>query len=83
MNEKTPIPSSSFAAGRRLAGLSASLKRISIRGRVVVWLLMFISAYRLGMPILFSAALSGLPWLMLPGKAGEEPLSDPPEPSAG
>lgn len=61
----------------KLATLQTLLQEVSIRGRLVAWLLTFISAYRLGMPILFSAALSGLPWLLLPSDPvqPETPLS--------
>jgi hypothetical protein len=45
--------------------LFARLQVLSIRSRIVCWLLMFIAAYRLGMPILFAAALVALPWLLL------------------
>lgn len=66
MNEKPPNSSPFVAGGRLFAAVIASVRAMSVRGRVVAWLLMFISAYRLGMPILFSAALAGLPWLLLP-----------------
>jgi hypothetical protein len=66
VKKKPPIPSPSADDGRRFAAVIALLQAISIRGRLVAWLLMFISGYRLGMPILFSAALAGLPWLLLP-----------------
>ncbi len=75
MNEEPPIPSPSPAAAA-----IAALQAISIRGRLVAWLLMFISGYRLGLPILFSAALAGLPWLLLPpadGLAGARPTLAP------
>jgi hypothetical protein len=42
------------------------LTGLPARGRLVGWLLAFICAYRLGMPILYSAALAALPWLLLP-----------------
>jgi hypothetical protein len=63
--EEQANPSSSFAGGHRLGRLLASLQAVSARGRIVCWLLMFISTYRLGLPVLFAAALSGLPWLLL------------------
>jgi hypothetical protein len=66
VNEKQPTRSSFPVGARRFAVVVARLQAVSIRGRLVAWLLMFISAYRLGMPILFSAALAGLPWLLLP-----------------
>lgn len=38
----------------------------SPRIRLVSWLLMFLCAYRVGLPILYSAALAALPWMLLP-----------------
>lgn len=65
VNEKQPIQSSPVTRRHRFGALLARLQTISTRGRVVGWLLMFVSAYRLGLPVLFSAALAGLPWLLL------------------
>jgi hypothetical protein len=66
VDEKQLIPSPSPVDDRLIAVLVAKLRTVSIRSRLVCWLLMFIAAYRLGMPILFAAALAGLPWLLLP-----------------
>ncbi|HIJ63948.1 MAG TPA: hypothetical protein HPQ04_14750 [Rhodospirillaceae bacterium] len=49
-----------------LAGSAASP-----RIRLVVWLLLFLTAYRLGLPVLYSAALAALPWLLLPADRGQ------------
>lgn len=58
--------SSSASIRQRMAAAMRMLNGISTRGRLIAWLLTFIAAYRLGLPILFSAALSALPWLLLP-----------------
>lgn len=49
----------------RLVTLAANLP---IRGKVIGWLFMFITAYRAGLPVLYSAALAAVPWLLLPEK---------------
>ncbi len=66
MNDKPPIQSPFAVGTRRFAAVILRLRGVSIRGRLVAWLLMSIAAYGLGLPILFSAALAGLPWLLLP-----------------
>lgn len=50
----------------RLAEVLGQASGLSVRCRVVGWLLVFVAIYRLGMPILYSAALAALPWLLLP-----------------
>jgi len=40
--------------------------RLPLRGKVIGWLFLFLAAYRAGMPVLYSAALAALPWLLLP-----------------
>ncbi|HXP97074.1 MAG TPA: hypothetical protein VN809_10210 [Telmatospirillum sp.] len=65
MNEEPPTHSPPTVGGHPFADLFGRLQALSIRSRIVCWLLMFISAYRLGMPILFAAALAALPWLLL------------------
>ena len=59
-------PNRTGAAGRRIADLIARGTRMTARGRLVGWLLLFICAYRLGLPTLYAAALAALPWLLLP-----------------
>ena len=43
---------------------------LAARSRLVGWLLLFIFAYRLGLPVLYAAALAALPWLLLPAIRG-------------
>ena len=47
-----------------LRRLIASLSSLSLRGKVVGWLFLFLIFYRSGMPVLYSAALAALPWLL-------------------
>ena len=56
-----------FYAGIYAAG------RLPAAGRVVGWLFLFIIAYRLGLPVLYAAALAALPWLLLPATKTEKP----------
>jgi hypothetical protein len=59
--------------GRRIADLIDRGNRMTARGRLVGWLLMFICAYRLGLPVLYAAALAALPWLLLPAAPAGKP----------
>jgi hypothetical protein len=47
----------------RLVAMAAGLP---LRGKVIGWLFMFITAYRSGLPVIYSAALAAVPWLLLP-----------------
>ena len=47
----------------RLVAMAAALP---LRGKVIGWLFMFITAYRSGLPVIYSAALAAVPWLLLP-----------------
>jgi len=40
--------------------------RLNATGRVVGWLFLFLMIYRLGLPVLYAAALAALPLLLLP-----------------
>ena len=46
--------------------LIAQAAALPIRGKVIGWLFLFITAYRAGLPVLYSAALAAVPWLLLP-----------------
>gem|GEM_PF-4196567 len=46
-----------------------SVAGFSARTKLVCWLLMFLCAYRLGLPVLYSASLAALPWLLITGKS--------------
>ncbi|HVI53139.1 MAG TPA: hypothetical protein VM661_18160 [Candidatus Sulfotelmatobacter sp.] len=65
MREQTnPYPAhQSASALRRLIILADALP---MRGKVIGWLFMFITAYRAGLPVIYSAALAAVPWLLLP-----------------
>jgi|GEM_PF-2228880 len=56
-----PLPNPLFG-GARLIALAAGLP---LRGKVIGWLFMFIIAYRAGLPVIYSAALAAVPWLLL------------------
>jgi len=61
--KRHPLPESFFLA--RLIHQAASLP---IRYKVIGWLFLFIIAYRAGLPVIYSAALAAVPWLLLPEK---------------
>ena len=52
--------------GRLWATWRRAATEASPRLRLVIGLLLFLCAYRLGLPVLYSAALAALPWLLLP-----------------
>jgi len=52
--------------GRCWASVHRAGTEASARVRLVVGLLMFLCTYRLGLPVLYSATLAALPWLLLP-----------------
>jgi hypothetical protein len=47
----------------RVVAIAAALP---LRGKVIGWLFMFITAYRSGLPVIYSATLAAVPWLLLP-----------------
>ncbi len=61
-NDPMSNPSHTRATSRWLANAAG----LAARSRLIGWLLLFICAYRLGLPILYAAALAALPWLLLP-----------------
>jgi hypothetical protein len=61
--------------GPVLHRLISAAQRLNATGRVVAWLVMFIFAYRLGLPVLYAAALAGLPLLLLPPASSALPPS--------
>lgn len=58
--KRHPLPATAFA---RLIDQAAALP---IRYKVIGWLSLFIIAYRAGLPVIYSAALAAVPWLLLP-----------------
>ena len=50
------------------SGWLAATAGLAARSRLVGWLLLFIFAYRVGLPVLYAAALAALPWLLLPAR---------------
>jgi len=49
-----------------VAWLVAMAAALPLRGKVIGWLFMFIIAYRSGLPVIYSAALAAVPWMLLP-----------------